>query len=191
MLSDMETSDVLAPSGLEGLSPSSSFEKLDLAKLDLNSLAADMKKRCEKCFLENYLDIAIREPRSWPWAISLTLMQLTSALATTNIQSSVIPPPSIDDAQSIVAGFTEEELEDWRNGVKSGLKDGDWVPLIRHRMYISDCWTIGLFNRKHRDAPQPKSAKCSLGRADRILYGSLLPISFCLICSYPPYHLFG
>jgi len=50
MLSDMETSDVLAPSGLKGLSPSFSFEKLDLVKLDLNSLVANMKKSCKIFF---------------------------------------------------------------------------------------------------------------------------------------------
>jgi len=55
-----------------------------------------------------------------------------------HLRSSIIAPLTIDGADGIVNGFTKDELEEWKDGVRSGLTKDDWVTLITHRTYISD-----------------------------------------------------
>jgi hypothetical protein len=63
------------------------------------------------------------------------LRDLTSALASTKQKSSFIRPPSTDEADQIVGGFTEYELSMWQDGLQKGLSDKDWADLIAHRTY--------------------------------------------------------
>ena len=46
-----------------------------------------------------------------------------------HLRSSIIAPLTID---GIVNGFTKDELEEWKDGVRSGLTKDDWVTLITH-----------------------------------------------------------
>lgn len=146
-----ETNDKSALSGLGSLSPSSSFEKLELAKLDLNALNTTMKDRCNRTRLHVLLKNAESEGNAeseadWHPLLCFTLVQLTYALSGTNLRSSIIAPPNLDDAEGIVNGFTEDQLEEWKDGVRSGLTKDDWVALITHRTYISEL-LVGSLDR--------------------------------------------
>ena len=41
-------------------------------------------------------------------------------------------------AEDIVKSFNEDELEQWKVGVRNGVKKNDWIDLLACRMYISD-----------------------------------------------------
>ena len=143
-----EASDKPAVFGLGGLSPSSSFEKLELGKFDLNALNVAMKGRCER--MRSYTSLKNIESEGnleveadWHALLCAILMQLTCALSRTNLKSSIIVPPNLDAAEGIVKSFTEDELEEWKVGVRSGLIKNDWAALITHRTYISDNLSVG------------------------------------------------
>lgn len=143
-----EASDKPALFGLGGLSPSSSFEKLELGKLDLNALNVAMKSRCKSMRSHSSLkniesEGNLEAEADWHVLVCAILMQLTCALSSTNLKSSIIVPPNVDAAEGIVKSFTEDELEEWKVGVRSGLINDDWVALIKHRTYISDNLLVG------------------------------------------------
>jgi hypothetical protein len=59
-------------------------------------------------------------------------------------QSSIIAR-TVDRARDIMDGFTEDEFEQWKAGVRGGLEKNDWIELITHSTYIFDYWMIGLY----------------------------------------------
>jgi hypothetical protein len=120
---------------------------LELAKLNLNALNATMKDRCNRMRLRFHLKNAESDGNAeaeadWHPLLCFTLLQLTYALSGTNLRSSIIAPPSLDGAEGIVNDFTKDELEEWKDGVRSSLPKDDWVALITHRTYISDYLSV-------------------------------------------------
>jgi hypothetical protein len=64
-------------------------------------------------------------------------------VAITNRKISAILPQSEDDSIKITNSLSENELKEWKDGVRKGLKDGDWTDLINHREFpiTSKDWT--------------------------------------------------
>ena len=74
-----------------------------------------------------------------PWKLSpLVLMLLTSELACTNMGETVISIPNLHGAIALLKTFTQNELDQWKNGMRNGVENDDWTDLIMHRKYISD-----------------------------------------------------
>jgi len=128
---------------LESISPSSSFEKLDTAKLDLDALNESMKKQCNNQAWDLRIERTEHDASLWRSLISGVVMSLTIALATTDAKSSVIAEPTSTGAEAIVDSFNEKELGEWKIGVQRGVETNDWTGLITHRTYISDCRMVG------------------------------------------------
>lgn len=127
----------------EPISASSSFEKLDTSKLDLDALNKSMKNRCNTQAWELRIEMAKQDASLWHGLISDVVMSLTSALAATDAKSSVIMEQTITGAQAVVNSFNEQELREWQIGVRRGVEMNDWTGLITHRTYILDCRMVG------------------------------------------------
>jgi hypothetical protein len=70
-------------------------------------------------------------------------MSLTTELASTDVKHGVIASPNVGGARKIVMGFNNDELGQWKTGVRRGEDMNDWTDLITHRTYISDYWMAG------------------------------------------------
>jgi len=66
------------------------------------------------------------------------LILLTSELASTNMGETFISSPNLDGALAVLKTFTQNELDQWENGIRNGVENNDWNDLIMHRKYISD-----------------------------------------------------
>jgi hypothetical protein len=130
-------------SGSETISPSSSFEKLDTAKLDLDALNQSMQNHCNSRAWDLRIERAEHNATVWQPLISDVLVCLTATLVATDAKSSFIAEPNDTGAKVIVEGFNEKELEEWKVGVQRGVEMNDWSGLITHRTYISDYRMFG------------------------------------------------
>jgi len=68
----------------------------------------------------------------WLELLSTILSHLTAELAFTNMKGSVIASPNPERANDIVKSFNEDELKQWKVGVRNGVEKNDWVDLIAH-----------------------------------------------------------
>jgi hypothetical protein len=127
----------------EPISASSSIEKLDTSKLDLDALNEIMKSHCNHKAWDVLLERAKQDASIWQPLFCDVLQHLTSALEATEAKSSVISPPNLPDAKAIVNSFKEKELEEWKVGVLHGVQTNDWAGLITHRTYILDYCMVG------------------------------------------------
>src|SRR5882762_4126456 len=85
--------------GLETISASSSFEKLDLAGLDLDTLNDRMKDYCDDELWRPRIEKIVEGDTSrWQRFIVTVLMRLTIELAATEAKGSVIPIPTLEGA---------------------------------------------------------------------------------------------
>src|SRR5882762_7438970 len=130
-------------SGSETISASSSFEKLDTAKLDMDALNQSMQNHCDYRGWDLRIDRAEHNANVWQPLISDVLVCLTATLVATDAKSSFIAEPNDTGAKVIVEGFNEKELEVWKVGVQRGVEMNDWSGLITHRTYISDYRMFG------------------------------------------------
>ncbi|KIL66650.1 hypothetical protein M378DRAFT_10017 [Amanita muscaria Koide BX008] len=61
------------------------------------------------------------------------LMYLTRELSKTGLENWVIASPNLPDSRDIVVmGFNNEELQQWKSGMQTGVEKNDWVGLIKH-----------------------------------------------------------
>lgn len=74
----------------------------------------------------------------WWQTHSPILMDLIGQLRATDMESVVIPHPTIGDTRNLFESFNEKQLEQWENGVENGIEKDDWSMLIVHRAYIFD-----------------------------------------------------
>ena len=123
------------PSGTISASSSSS-KKLDITELESGQLISKMKHRCRGFRIE----MGEADTEQWWWYISNAFVHLAEELAASNIKDSFITSLSHSDADVIVEGFNDKELEEMKDGVRNGLEKGDWSALIAHCTYI---WIMG------------------------------------------------
>jgi hypothetical protein len=138
----MDNMDVAPSSGLKRASmsppPSSSTEKrpkVDLPLAQLDALNDMMKNRSRRQMWQTRIENAGNDSQ-WRELFLDILMYLTDALAATDLKGSVIAPRISSQADEIVKGFTEKEEQEWKDGVRKGVKEGDWADLIAHRTSI-------------------------------------------------------
>ena len=87
---------------------------------------------------------AENDDSSWRPLLSDVLVHLTSHLLATEMERSVIASQTAEHANDIMSGFNEDDLEEWKAGVRNGVERNDWIDLIEHRTYISDCRMIPI-----------------------------------------------
>jgi hypothetical protein len=66
------------------------------------------------------------------------MMDLTRELAGTDMRNSVIAKLSLERADDIVKNFNKDQLEEWKVGLRNGVKSENWVDLVARRTYISN-----------------------------------------------------
>lgn len=49
-----------------------------------------------------------------------------------NLQG-ILPPQLAGQSSAITNNLSENELKEWKDGVRKGLKEGDWTELLSHR----------------------------------------------------------
>ena len=54
------------------------------------------------------------------------------------MKDSVIANLTLGYADDMVKSFNEDKLEQWKVGMRNGVKNNDWVDLLARRMYILD-----------------------------------------------------
>jgi hypothetical protein len=112
--------------------------KILLPHAQLIELSAKMKHKSDRMKWQIFVKEAEADDSLW-WDIHLdVLMHLTEALASTSMKHSVIASPNPERANDIVKSFNEDELEQWKVGVRNGVDRNDWTDLLVHRTYISD-----------------------------------------------------
>jgi len=59
------------------------------------------------------------------------------------LQVPIISPQTRPTSIVILKGFSENELREWKDAVRKGVKEGDWTDLLTHREYpiTSEDWT--------------------------------------------------
>jgi hypothetical protein len=96
------------------------------------------------------------------WADAMGL--LVGALAKTRLQSSIISFRDPFETHDFVGQFTDDELEEWKNGLRKAVKENDWTDLISHRM---SCITLEILIASHRcDSETSKERTIHVHRGD-------------------------
>jgi hypothetical protein len=180
--------DVDVTTSSECLATSSSFERLDLAELDLEPLNDKMRDRCRLSWWRARIEMTEDDPSFWQPVFCEVLLYLMSALQTTDAKSSVIATPI--DTEAIVKSFNEKESGEWEVGVRHGVETNDWTSLITHRTYISDYRMPG----SHLIATTGKLRK---PKVRNVALGVPIELSaphfshfILLLCSHLPHHLY-
>jgi hypothetical protein len=112
--------------------------KILLPDAQLIELSTKMKHKADRKKWQMMVKEAEADDSLW-WDINLdVLIYLVQELASTSMKHSVIASPNAERANDIVKSFNEDELEQWKVGVRNGIERNDWTDLLVHRTYISD-----------------------------------------------------
>jgi hypothetical protein len=117
--------------------PASSADKrakILLPDDQLTTLSSNMNRRKWQILV----DEAEADDSLWWDILSDVLMHLTQELASTNMKGNVIANLTLKRANDTIKSFNEDELEQWKVGVRNGVKGNDWIDLLACRTYISD-----------------------------------------------------
>jgi hypothetical protein len=104
-----------------------------LPDAQLTALNHNMKGKSKSRKWQVFLKEARDNNSLWLDLLSEILSRLTAELAFTNMKGSVIASPNFERADDIVKSFNEDELEQWKVGVRNGVEKNDWLDLIAHR----------------------------------------------------------
>ena len=128
-----------SPSGTNrpSLPPQTLPSSAEHAKLALppDQMSAINDAMCEESDVSDWstlLKNAGHNPQAIRKLMSVVLMRLTSILSTKGFNTSGLP---FKEADTIVKGFSEGELEEWEAGLRVGVNMGKWGDLVAHRTY--------------------------------------------------------
>jgi hypothetical protein len=110
--------------------------KILLPDAQLTTLNDEMKKGSHGQMWQLRLQSAENDESMLRVLLRDVLWYLTRELASTNMKGSVIVNLTLERANDIVRSFNEDELEQWKVGVRNGVEKNDWIDLIVHRTYI-------------------------------------------------------
>ena len=131
----------LSPTSSTGSTSSEKRAKFILPPSQLTMLNNNMAHHSNEQFWKYRARMAGDDDSLWRPIVSVVLMYLTDELAKTDMQGRVIVSPGPGPAGAIVAGFSKDDLEQWKAGVRNGMENGDWSDVIEHRAY--DYWVVG------------------------------------------------
>jgi len=76
---------------------------------------------------------------SWQMFLCTVLVVLTSKLASSTEKNKVIGPLTYQEAEDMVLGFNEEQLNKWKEATWRGVEKNEWTELINLRTCLSEC----------------------------------------------------
>jgi hypothetical protein len=63
----------------------------------------------------------------------------------TSVETSFIDEPNLRAAEKLIEGLDEKGLKEWQDGVRAGIRKGDWASLASHcTFWIVPIWRSGL-----------------------------------------------
>jgi hypothetical protein len=132
-----------------------------LTSLELATLSEKMLAMSKRGRWDTQVDYSGHEDTIvWGEAMGL----LVGALAKTRLQSSIISFRDHFETHDFVGQFTDDELEEWKNGLRKAVKENDWTDLIDHRMF---CITLEILIASHRcDSETSKERTIHVHRGD-------------------------
>jgi len=104
---------------------------------------------------------------SWKVLLVTALLPLTEKLASSSVMSKVFGQLTWREAVDKVNDFNEEQLNKWKEAVRSGVEMGDWTDLINLSMCLSDCPLVFVFKQCNSKGQKSKTAECSPRRSYR------------------------
>ena len=139
---DVDPTTPKASSGLKRLadfSPASSSTEKPAKILpdeQLTTLSSHMNALAYRRRWEISVDNA--DDPLWPGILSDVLVDLTRELADTDLRNSVIAKLSLERADDIVKNFNKDQFEEWKVGLRNGVKSKNWIDLVARRTSTSD-----------------------------------------------------
>ncbi len=134
---DLASSSLKRPADFPPASSSADKRaKILLPDGQLTKLNSNMNNR--QPMYKLWVDAAEANESVWQNTLSTFFMVLTLELASTDMRDSVIANLTPERADDIVKNFNKDQLEEWKAGVRNGVKSKDWTDLVLRRMYISD-----------------------------------------------------
>ena len=130
-----------APISPPSLSSSEKRRKYDAMSAQQENINNDMNARTSRMYWGKLLQEAEDDESEWNELSTEILCYLSNILEKTG-RKSVIPPQTFRQAENIVAGLTGRSLEQWKDGVRKGVKVSKWEDLVHHRA----CCRKGSFN---------------------------------------------
>ena len=122
------------------LSSSEKRLKYDPMFAQQENINNNMNAKKSKMVWENRLQEAEDDESEWNELSTDILFYLSNILEKTGWKG-VIPHQSLLQAENIVAGLTGSSLEQWKEGVRKGVKVGNWEDLVHHRACCSK-WIV-------------------------------------------------
>jgi hypothetical protein len=104
--------------------PASSTEKrrkLDLPQGQLAALNEKMNDISGPQRWQNRIDDAGDDDSQWRGLFADVLVYLTIRLSITDLKTSILSPEDLDE-ESIVKGFNDDDLREWKVGVQKGVE---------------------------------------------------------------------
>ncbi|KIM47504.1 hypothetical protein M413DRAFT_22158 [Hebeloma cylindrosporum] len=104
----------------------------ELNVLSRAQLEKEMKLVSRELIWREVIEKAGDQDSVWWCLYPRVLMELLTAMANTTMGGTVIPCPNLAGAQTILSGFTKTELEQWKDGLRNGIENDDWIELAMH-----------------------------------------------------------
>jgi len=165
MNNNMDVDTGSLPSGVKRSSSMSSSSINKRTKLELDWSPTQRKTLNEKMmavssrrYWENRVEEAGSSDPEWRILLSEILGPLTNALQATDRSDIIISPLNEREADGTVDGFNNEVFEEWKLGVRKGVK-GEWDDLIEHRMHYFALGPLGVaggVKQPFSDVPSPR-----------------------------------
>jgi hypothetical protein len=68
--------------------------------------------------------------------MSSALGVITLLLSRTDLKAIVLPKLYEDEAVGVLAGFTADEINQFKDGLRKGVVDKNWADLVAHRTFL-------------------------------------------------------
>jgi hypothetical protein len=68
--------------------------------------------------------------------MSSVLVVITRLLSRTDLKAIVLPKLDEDEAAGVLAGFTADEINQFKDGLRKGVVDKNWADLVAHRTFL-------------------------------------------------------
>jgi hypothetical protein len=134
--------------------------KLSLPPAQLAGLNNNMASRSQlECWPSRVKSASI-DNSLWLGLVSNVLQYITIELAMTSVRDRVIPELSILRAHAMVNGFSKDELERWKAGVRKCVESSDWRDMIDDCTYdyhqiVASCLIVTTAKLKIPNVPPP------------------------------------
>ena len=123
-----------ASSHTEDSLPKAKRAKLDLPPDQLRTVYNELQQASHTRMWSTVFETAADDSQM-RYLMSSVLAVITRLLSRTDLKAIVLP--ELDDAEvaDVLAGFTPDEINEFKDGLRKGLVDKDWADLVAHRTF--------------------------------------------------------